>query len=89
MGDLGRTIHIRLSPQLQRKLEMLHAAHYAGLPLSTVAKLLLADQLQKEGEVVLEIIQNQIKTPPEEAKAPMSGHRPSALTNSLKNRQRR
>ncbi|MCW8129378.1 MAG: hypothetical protein KIS92_03255 [Planctomycetota bacterium] len=67
MGDPGRTIHIRLSPRLQRKLEELHGAHYAGLPLSTIAKLLLADQLQKDDEVVLEIIQNQIRRPADES----------------------
>lgn len=72
MGDPGRTIHIRLPPRLQRKLEKLHGEHYAGLPLSTIAKLLLADQLQKGDDVVLEIIQNQIRKPPDESPHPKS-----------------
>lgn len=70
MGDPGRTIHIRLSPRLERKLEKLHGENYAGLPLSTIAKLLLADQLQKDDEVVLEIIQNQIRRPPQDSPHP-------------------
>ncbi|MBE7464256.1 MAG: hypothetical protein HS116_12325 [Planctomycetes bacterium] len=87
MGDPGRTIHIRLSPRLQRKLERLHGEHYAGLPLSTIAKLLLADQLQKDDEVVLEIIQNQIRRPLDEPAVSKEPRMPNL--NSQRHRQRR
>lgn len=70
MSDPGRTVHIRLAPRLQRKLESLHATHYAGLPIATVAKLLLADQLQKHDEALIAIVQEQIRTPADEEVAP-------------------
>lgn len=70
MSSPGKTIHLRLSPRLQGKLEELHASNYAGLPLSTVAKLLLADQLQKSEAEILDIIQSQIRKPPEDLPHP-------------------
>lgn len=88
MGEQGRTIHIRLSPQLQRKLEMLHAANYAGLPLSTIAKLLLQAQLQKGEEEVVSIVQEQIRTPAPTDEGPKAKGRLIHL-NSQKPRNRR
>ncbi|GMV83914.1 MAG: hypothetical protein AMXMBFR7_50980 [Planctomycetota bacterium] len=88
MGEPGRTIHIRLSPRLQRKLEALHGNHYAGLPLSTIAKLLLQSQLQKEEEEVIAIIQEQIRTPAPEAEGPKAKGRIPNL-NKHKPRSRR
>lgn len=66
MGKPGLTIHLRLSPRLQRKLETIHANHFAGLPLATIGKLLLADQLQKPDEAILEIVLQQIRMPTKE-----------------------
>lgn len=87
MGDAGKTVHVRLSPRLRRKLEELHSTHYAGLPLSTIAKLLLADQLKKSEETILEIIQEQIRTPNEDPEAPKSASR--IPLNTQKQRHRR
>lgn len=87
MGDTGKTVHVRLSPRLRRKLEDLHAHHYAGLPLSTIAKLLLADQLKKSEETIIEIIQEQIRTPSEDAETSKSASR--IPTNTQKPRPRR
>lgn len=88
MADPGRTIHIRLSPRLQRKLEALHGSHYAGLPLSTIAKLLLQSQLQKEEEEIVAIIQQQIRTPTPEAEETRGKSRMAGL-NTQKPRHRR
>lgn len=88
MSHLGRTIHVRLSPGLKEKLEELHSSHFAGLPISTVCKLLLADQLLKAEEIQVEIVQRQIKSPSKDLLSEKSVERLIGLNPNKKRAQR-
>lgn len=88
MGEIGRTIHVRLSAALQKKLEHLHGKHFAGLPVATVAKLLLCNQLRKDEEALVTIMREQINTPSEEEAVPKNNERLTGL-NTNKRRIRR
>lgn len=56
-------LHIRLPPVLYRRLEQLHRQRFAGLPFSSVAKLILVDALQREEEALARIVHAQIRKP--------------------------
>lgn len=87
MGDEGRTIHIRLSPRWQQKLERLHAHHFAGLPLSVIAKLLLCSTLLKDEADQVALVQEQIRTPAEEDTLPRHERLPNLNTHRRKGRR--
>ncbi|MBI3832480.1 MAG: hypothetical protein HY291_23350 [Planctomycetes bacterium] len=88
MGDDGRTVHIRLSPRLQARLERLHAQNFSGLPIATVAKLLLADQLLKDETEQVAIMQRLINTPTDEGPAHKNSERLAGMnTNKRKSRR--
>ncbi|GMV83550.1 MAG: hypothetical protein AMXMBFR7_47340 [Planctomycetota bacterium] len=61
MGEPGRTFHTRLPPGPQRRLEALHARHFAGLPVGTILKLLVLDQLSKDEAELVAIIAERIR----------------------------
>lgn len=63
MSHPGKILHVRLPPHLARKLEALHAQHFAGLPLTALVKLLLADQLAKDEAALVEIVTAGIRRP--------------------------
>lgn len=63
MSHPGKTFHVRVPPKLQRKLEALHAQHFAGLPVASLVKLLLADQLAKDEGALVAIVTEGIRRP--------------------------
>lgn len=63
MSHPGKTFHVRVPPRLQRKLEALHRQHYGGLPIGSLVKLLLADQLAKDESALVDIVAEGIRRP--------------------------
>ncbi|GMV82491.1 MAG: hypothetical protein AMXMBFR7_36750 [Planctomycetota bacterium] len=57
----GRTFHIRLPPRLQHAIETLHARHFAGLPVGSILKLLVLDQLSKDEAELVRIVAERIR----------------------------
>lgn len=60
MGEPGKTLHVRLPADLQKKFERLHA-EYKGLTSSHVLRMLIAAQLNKPLDEQTRIIQAQIR----------------------------
>lgn len=60
MGQHGKTVHVRLTEDLEQRLLRLHDS-YRGLTVSILVRMLLADQLQKSDTELDRIIQAAIR----------------------------
>jgi len=60
LGDYGKTLHVRLTADQEKKFERVHA-EFKGLPSSVVLRMLIADQLNKSVEEQTRIIHAQIR----------------------------
>lgn len=63
MAQYGKTIHVRLEEELERKLKAVHEGHFAGLSRTAVFKFLVLHMLSKPTETLVSWIADEIKKP--------------------------
>lgn len=84
VGDYGKTIHLRLTPDQERRLRQLHGDHFAGLPLSTVLRFLVGSVLALEMETLVAVVNEQIKKPGQKTSGTKVSNRLSGLNRKSK-----